>query len=161
MENNKGNKGTAASRTEEKTVQPSNNSDRDYVNQTGKSQNLGNDSDYLIDPNSKSKPENLVEGSEFLNDSVTQNNASDEKEADTQEFYNKGNEGSQNNMDKAPKSYDYIDSQDQRNRNNSSDSDDEDDDTQDPHGKVKSTMIDEEDDEDSADLDELQVRRNT
>ena len=80
MENNKGNKGTTESRTEEKTVYPSNNSDRDFVNQTGKSQNLGNDSDYLIDPNSKSKPENLVEGSEFLNDSIAQNNAPDEED---------------------------------------------------------------------------------
>ncbi len=159
MENNKDNQGTTASKRDEKTVHPSNNSDRDFVNQTGKSQNSGNDSDYLKDPNSKAKPENLAEGSEFLNDSIAQNNASDEKEADTQEFYNQGNEGSQNKMDKAPKSYDYIDPQDQRSRNNSSDADD--DDTQDPRGKVKSTMIDEEDNEDSADLEELQVRRNT
>ena len=115
MENNKENQGTAASKRDEKTIHPLNNSARDFVNQTGKSQNSGNDSDFLKDSNSKGKPENLSEGSEFLNDSIEQNNSSNEKEADTQ----------------------------------------------DPRGKVKSTMIDEEDNEDSADLEELQVRRNT
>ena len=91
MENNKDNQGTAASKRDEKTAHPSNNSDRDLVNQTGKSQNSGNDSDYLIDPNSKSKPENLAEGSEFLNDVIEENNASREKEADTKDFYNHEN----------------------------------------------------------------------
>ncbi len=88
MENNKDNQGTSASRADEKTVHPTNNSERDYVNQTGKSQNMGNDSDYLTDPNSKGKPETLAEGSEFLNDVIEENNPSSEKENDTKEFYN-------------------------------------------------------------------------
>ena len=215
MENNKDNQGTAASKRDEKTVHPSKETDQDYVNQTGKSQNSGNDSDFLKDPNSKGKPENLSEGSEFLGDVIEENNASAEKETDTKEFYNHentmtgnsntgnsntgnsswstgnsgtsnsglstgnsgtnvetdedefgpetGNSGSQNYKDKAPNSYDYIDPQDQRDRNKSSNTDDEDEDfdQQDPRGKVKPTMIDEEEDDDSADLEDLQVRRNT
>ena len=186
MENNKGNKDTSASKTEEKTVQPNNNSERDFVNQTGKSQNLGNDSDYLTDPNKKANPETLAEGSEFLNDSIEQNVDSGEKDADTQEFYNKentitgstgphsgndndagnsgpetGNSGNQNYMDEAPDNYEYIDPKDQRSRNNPSEKENEDDDTQDPRGKVKNTMMQDDENEDSADLEDNQVRRNT
>lgn len=214
MENNKNNQGATTSKSDEKTSHPSKNTDKDYVDQTGKSQNSGNDSDFLKNPDSKGKPENLSEGSEFLNDVIEENNPSREKETDTKEFYNHadtmtgnsntgnsntgnsswstgnsgtsnsglstdnsdtnvetdedefgpetGNSGSQNYKDKAPNSYDYIDPQDQRDRNNSSniDGEDEDFDQQDPRGKVKPTMIDEEENDDSADLEDLQVRRN-
>ena len=90
-----------------------------------------------MENNSKGKPENLYEGSEFLNDSIEQNNSSDEKEADTQDFYNQAKRGNQNNMDKAPDSYDYIDPQNQQGRQNSTNAEEEEEEeSQDPRGKV-------------------------
>ena len=170
MENNKDNQGTAASKRDEKTVHPSNNSDRDLVNQTGKSQNMGNNSDYLTDPNNKANPETLAEGSEFLNDVIEENNPSREKETDTKEFYDHENTmtGNSNtgNSNTGNSSWSTGNSRTSNSGVSTSNSGtnvetDEDDDTQDPRGKVKSTMIDKDDNEDSADLDNVQTRRNT
>ena len=149
MENNKDNQGTAASKRDEKTVHPSNNSERDFVNQTGKSQNSGNDSDYLIDPNSKAKPETLAEGSEFLNDVIDENNPSREKEDDTKEFYDHANTmtGNSNTGNSNPGNSSWSTGNSETSDSGTSTSNSE-------------TNVETDDNEDSADLDDVQTRRN-